>query len=48
MSAVAVKEAGSVSAAAVKELRQETGAGMMDCKRALTEANGDIQKATEV
>lgn len=48
VSAVAVKEPGSVSAAAVKELRQETGAGMMDCKRALTEANGDIQKATEV
>ena len=32
----------------VKELRLQTGAGMMDCKRALTEANGDIQLATEV
>lgn len=37
-----------VSAASVKQLRQETGAGMMDCKRALTQANGDIQLATEV
>ena len=39
---------GVVSALSVKQLRQETGAGMMDCKRALTEANGDIQLATEV
>jgi elongation factor Ts len=31
----------------VKELRERTGAGMMDCKRALTEANGDMAKATE-
>ncbi|KAA6423398.1 MAG: elongation factor Ts, partial [Trebouxia sp. A1-2] len=38
---------GSVSALSVKQLRQETGAGMMDCKRALTEANGDIHLATE-
>lgn len=38
----------TVSAASVKQLRQETGAGMMDCKRALTQANGDIQLATEV
>ncbi|KAL3150404.1 hypothetical protein ABBQ32_000242 [Trebouxia sp. C0010 RCD-2024] len=37
----------TVSAASVKQLRQETGAGMMDCKRALTQANGDIQLATE-
>ena len=34
-----------VSAAAVKELRERTGAGMMDCKSALTEAAGDIEKA---
>lgn len=38
----------AVSAASVKQLRQATGAGMMDCKRALTQANGDIQLATEV
>ena len=30
---------------AVKELRERTGAGMMDCKRALEEADGDIDKA---
>ena len=34
-----------ISAAAVKELRERTGAGMMDCKRALEEANGDVEKA---
>ncbi|MCZ7601855.1 MAG: translation elongation factor Ts [Melioribacteraceae bacterium] len=38
----------SISAAQVKELRDKTGAGMMDCKKALTEANGDFQKAIEV
>lgn len=37
-----------VSAATVKELRQITGAGMMDCKKVLTETNGDIQKAVEL
>ena len=31
----------------VKELREMTGAGMMDCKKALTEMNGDIEKARE-
>ena len=36
-----------VSAADVKELREKTGAGMMDCKRALTEANGDFDKAVD-
>lgn len=36
-----------ISAKAVKELREKTGAGMMDCKKALTESNGDISKATE-
>jgi elongation factor Ts len=36
------------TAALVKELREKTGAGMMDCKRALTEANGDIERASEV
>jgi len=34
-----------ISAAAVKELRERTGAGMMECKKALSEANGDAQKA---
>ena len=32
----------------VKELREKTGAGMMDCKKALTETNGDMEKAVEV
>jgi elongation factor Ts len=38
----------AVSASAVKELREKTGAGMLDCKKALDEANGDIQKASEI
>ncbi|UCE04882.1 MAG: elongation factor Ts [bacterium] len=37
----------SISAADVKKLRDSTGAGIMDCKRALTETNGDIEKAIE-
>ena len=37
-----------ISATAVKELRELSGAGMMDCKKALQEANGDIKKAMEV
>jgi len=36
-----------VSANDVKQLRELTGAGMMDCKRALVEANGDMEKAGE-
>jgi len=36
----------AVSAENVKELREKTGAGMMDCKRALEEACGDMEKAT--
>ena len=36
-----------ISAADVKKLRDLTGAGMMDCKKALAEANGDIEKAIE-
>lgn len=36
-----------VDAAQVKKLRDSTGAGMMDCKRALEEAGGDTEKATE-
>ena len=35
----------SISAKQVKELRDMTGAGMMDCKKALTETNGDMDKA---
>jgi elongation factor Ts len=37
-----------VSAKDVKALRERTGAGMMDCKKALTEAEGDIDKAIEI
>ncbi len=37
-----------ISANAVKELREKTGAGMMDCKKALTEAGGDAGKAEDV
>ena len=37
-----------VSAAQVKELRDKTGAGMMDCKKALTETGGDLEQATEL
>ena len=38
----------AITAAQVNELRQKTGAGMMDCKKALTEANGDFEKAIEI
>ncbi|MGQ9561385.1 MAG: translation elongation factor Ts [Candidatus Oleimicrobiaceae bacterium] len=37
-----------VPAAQVKALREKTGAGFMDCKKALAEANGDVDKAIEV
>jgi elongation factor Ts len=37
-----------ISAQDVKALRERTGAGMMDCKRALTESGGDVEKAIEV
>jgi elongation factor Ts len=37
-----------ISAAQVKELREATGAGMMDCKKALTDADGDMERATEI
>ena len=37
-----------VSAQEVKALRERTGAGMMDCKKALTEAQGDVEKAIEI
>lgn len=36
-----------ISASLVKELREKTGAGMMDCKKALTETSGDFEKAIE-
>ena len=38
----------AITAAQVNELRQKTGAGMMDCKKALTEADGDFTKAIEI
>jgi elongation factor Ts len=38
----------AVSAADVKKLRELTGAGMMDCKNALQEADGDFDKAAEL
>ncbi|CAJ1002465.1 MULTISPECIES: translation elongation factor Ts [Brevibacillus] len=38
----------AISAQAVKELRERTGAGMMDCKRALEETNGDMEKAIDL
>jgi elongation factor Ts len=37
-----------ISAELVKELRERTGAGFMDCKKALTEADGDLDKATTI
>jgi elongation factor Ts len=39
---------GEITAAAVKELRERTGAGMMDCKGALQEADGDMDRAIEL
>ncbi|MDI3257255.1 MAG: translation elongation factor Ts [Kyrpidia sp.] len=38
----------AISAAQVKELRERTGAGMMDCKKALTDAGGDMDKAIQL
>lgn len=38
----------AISAADVKTLREKTGAGMLDCKKALEEANGDLTKAAEL
>ncbi|SFH49621.1 translation elongation factor Ts (EF-Ts) [Tindallia magadiensis] len=37
----------SITATMVKELREKTSAGMMDCKKALTETNGNMEKAVE-
>lgn len=38
----------AITAGMVKELREKTGAGMLDCKKALEEANGDLTKASEI
>jgi len=38
----------TISVEDIKKLREETGIGMMDCKRALTEANGDVERAKEI
>src|SRR2546430_13904861 len=40
--------AAEISAQLVRELRESTGAGMMDCKRALQETNGDMEAAVRV
>ena len=37
----------AITAAMVKELRESTGAGMMECKKALSESNGDMDQAVE-
>jgi elongation factor Ts len=42
------EETTTISAQQVKELRDRTGAGFMDCKKALTETNGDIEEAIQV
>jgi len=41
------KQMAAVTAGMVKELREMTGAGMMDCKKALAETDGDMEKAVE-
>ena len=38
----------NISAKEVNELRQKTGSGMMDCKKALVEAGGDFDKAIDI
>lgn len=38
----------AITAALVKELREQTGGGMMDCKRVLVEADGDLEKAADL
>ena len=43
-----MSDAEGVSANLVKKLREETGAGMMDCKRALVETGGDFEKARDL
>jgi len=41
------KKMAAISAAQVKQLREKTGSGMMDCKQALTQCDGDIEKAID-
>src|SRR5512135_473294 len=38
----------TISAEMVKQLREKTGVGMMECKKALTESNGDFEKAIDL
>lgn len=38
----------SISTSEIKDLREQTGAGMMDCKKALTEASGNFDKALDI
>ena len=38
----------TITAALVKELRERTGAGMMDCKKALVETNADLEAAIDL
>jgi len=38
----------NITTSAIKELREQTGVGMMDCKKALVEANGDMERAVEI
>ena len=38
----------AITAGMVKELREKTGAGMMDCKKALTEAEGNMDRAIDI
>ena len=38
----------TITASLVKELRERTGAGMMECKKALSEVAGDLEKAIDV
>ena len=38
----------TITASQVKDLREKTGLGMMKCKKALSETNGDIEKAIEL
>ncbi len=42
------EEKGMITASQVKDLREKTGAGMMDCKKVLTETDGDMEKAIEL
>ena len=38
----------AITAALIKQVREETGAGMMDVKKALTDADGDVSRAKEI